>query len=317
MSTWLTSVVSKLTGILASKPPSAHVCVFGKHPGWNDHIDDLGLDSESLVATKQDLYIHGIGGVIDSGKWEALPPDDQALGFRHVFLWKDATNLIFGRMWDSSDGKGRKKYPMVVCVHLSSRSVPGIPDAIPLLDELEAACKKATSAEEVQSIVRAAREKAQGLLTAPAVLPPKRPEFAARIGLSAEAESTVRVAYAAESYLGWMRNGPTAVIDLKLSQSKLQPQHIRVPSDPKEPSSSLAFWQAYFQTLLPDTVPQFYLCSLDAPWLDLIAGPLTSRHLSCIKGGEKSVPPADAIPFNISDADREGSRGRWAAFVAA
>ncbi len=317
MSSWLTSVVSKLSGMLASKPPSSHVCVFGKHPGWNDHIDDLGLDSEPLVAAKQELYVHGIGGVVDSGKWENPPPDDQVLGFRHLFLWKDATNLIFGRLWDSRDGKNRTKYPMVVCVHLSNRTTPGIPDPMPLLDELELACRKAATAEEVHQIVAAARPKAAALLQAPAAQGLHKPEFAEQIGLGRDAEATLRVAYSAESGLGWMRNGPTAAIDLKLTQSKIQAQHIRVPADAQRPLASLLFWQTYFEKVLPDTVPQFYLVSLDAPWLDLIAGPLTARHLACIRGGEKSFPPANSIPFNIADADQETARKKWAAFLEA
>jgi hypothetical protein len=315
MSSWLTSVVSKLTGMLASKPPSAHVCVFGKHPGWNDHIDDLGLDSEPLVAAKQELYVHGIGGVIDSGKWENPPPDDQVLGFRHVFLWRDATNLIFGRLWDSRDGKNRTKYPMVVCVHLANRTKPGIPDPMPLLDELELACRKAATAEDVHSIVAGARAKAAALLEAPAAQPLHKPEFAQQIGMGSEGEASTRVAYAAESSLGWMRNGPSAAIDLKLAQSKIQPQHIRFPADAQRPFASILFWQSFFQKTLPDTVPQFYLVSLDAPWLDLIVGPLTARHLACIRGGEKSFPPANSIPFNITDADQEAARKRWAAFL--
>ena len=315
MSTWLTSVVSKLTGMLASKPPSAHVGVFGKHPGWNDHIDDLGLDSEPLVAAKQYLYVHGIGGVVDSGKWENPPPEDPVIGFSHVFLWKDATNSILGKMWDSRDGKNRTKYPMIVCVHLSNRTTPGLPDTMPLLDELEVACKKTNSAEEVQSVIGNSRGRAAGLLNSPPIPPVNKAQFAEQIGLTRDAEATLRVVYASESYLGWMRTGPAAAIDLKLSDSKVQPQHIRVPSDQTQPLASILFWQSYFQTLLPDSVPQFYLAAVDAPWLDLIAGPLTARHLPCIRSGKKSMPPADSIPFELSDADREAARKKWAAFL--
>jgi hypothetical protein len=301
--------------MLASKPPSAHVCAFGKHPGWNDHIDDLGLDSEPLVAAKQYLYVHGIGGVIDSGKWENPPADEEVIGFRHVFLWRDATNAIFGKLWDSRDGKNRTKYPMVVCVHLSNRAAPGIPAVAPLLDELEASCKKTASAEDVQSLISGARARAAVLLDSPSIVPLNRAQFAEQIGLPPNAEPTLRLAYAAESYLGWMRNGPTAAIDMKLGQSKMQPQHIRVPSDPNRPVESIQFWQSYFQSILPDAVPQFYLAALDAPWLDLIAGPLTARHLPCIRSGAKSVPPAHTIPFELSDADRETARKRWATFL--
>jgi hypothetical protein len=267
------------------------------------------------VAAKQYLYVHGIGGVVDSGKWENPPPDDQVIGFEHVFLWRDATNSIVGKMWASRDGKNRTKYPMIVTVHLSNRSVPGMPDIMPILEELETGCKKTNSAEEVQALIAASRGRAAGLLDAPAVTPINRAQFAEEIGLTRESDATLRVVYAAESYLGWMRSGPTAAIDLKLSDSKMQPQHIRVPSNKEKPLASILFWQSYFQTLLPDSVPQFYLAALDAPWLDLIAGPLTPRHLPCIRSGGKAMPPANSIPFELSEADRETARKKWAAFL--
>jgi len=35
------------------------LAAFGKHPGWNDHMDDVGLETESLVAAKTRLYVDG------------------------------------------------------------------------------------------------------------------------------------------------------------------------------------------------------------------------------------------------------------------
>jgi len=45
------------------------VAAFGKHPAWDDHIDDIGLDMDTLIAAKRILYVQGIGGNIDSGSW--------------------------------------------------------------------------------------------------------------------------------------------------------------------------------------------------------------------------------------------------------
>jgi len=33
--------------------------VFGKHPGWDDHIDDIGLDTHVLIAVKRSTLAPG------------------------------------------------------------------------------------------------------------------------------------------------------------------------------------------------------------------------------------------------------------------
>lgn len=317
MASWLSSFTSKISDLLGSKTPSAHVGVFGKHLGWNDHIDDLGLDSEPLVAAKESLYVHGIGGVVDSGKWEAGSADDPLIPFHHVFLWNDLTNTLLGRMWDSSDGKGRTKYPMVVCVHLCARTSPGLPDVRSYLDDLEADCRKAATSDEVHRIVATARDRAAALLASPAPTNIAPSEFAKTLGLTATSEEACRIAYAVDSSFAGLKNGAAAEIDLKLSRSKVQPQHLRVPSDPAQPLESIVFWQNFMKAFLPESVPQFFLASLDAPWLDIIAGPLTPRHLACIRSGGKTMPIATEIPFYIPTTARENAQKLWAAYIGA
>ena len=68
--------------------PQIWLGAFGKHPGWDDHIDDIGLETESLLLAKQILYVEGIGGQIDSGEWERLEEAQRLREFKHVFLWK-------------------------------------------------------------------------------------------------------------------------------------------------------------------------------------------------------------------------------------
>ena len=36
------------------------VAAMGKHVGWNDHIDDFGITTESLALVKQMLYLSAI-----------------------------------------------------------------------------------------------------------------------------------------------------------------------------------------------------------------------------------------------------------------
>ena len=44
------------------------LAAFGKHPGWDDHMPGIGVDTELLAHLKQALYVRGIGKQIDSGK---------------------------------------------------------------------------------------------------------------------------------------------------------------------------------------------------------------------------------------------------------
>src|SRR5437762_8812249 len=124
----------------------AGLAAFGKHPGWDDHVEDLGLETESLNFAKLVLYVNGIGGQIDSGAWEKLDQVQQLPGFDHLFVWQRSGQVLLGRMWSSSDGKGRKRYPMVVCLHFMGIPLQwALKHALPVLAELEQECVKTTS----------------------------------------------------------------------------------------------------------------------------------------------------------------------------
>src|SRR5579862_6325420 len=89
---------SRFLGSGSKTAPALHLAAFGKHPGWNDHLDDLGLETDSLINAKRLLYLQGISQNIDSGAWEKLdsppnplPPHTPIAGrldlFRHHFFW--------------------------------------------------------------------------------------------------------------------------------------------------------------------------------------------------------------------------------------
>src|SRR5260221_2295195 len=127
---------------------------FGKHPGWDDHVEDLGLETESLNFAKTLLYVNGIGGQIDSGAWEKLDAGQQLAAVKHLFVRQRSGQILVGRLWSSSDGKCRKRYSMVVCFHFIGVTLGwALKQALPALAELEQECLKATSAEEVRGLL--------------------------------------------------------------------------------------------------------------------------------------------------------------------
>ena len=155
--------------------PEVHLAAFGKHPGWNDHIDDLGLETDRLVAVKRILYLEGIGAAIDSGAWDKLHESQRVEGFGHILVWRTGGDVIVARMWSSSDGKGRTKYPMIVCAQL--RGVPlqqALERVLPVLEGVQKACQETTSADAVRGIVGSARTQLRNLLAA---LPADAPEL--------------------------------------------------------------------------------------------------------------------------------------------
>ncbi len=227
----MAAFIKSLSRLLsAAKPaPQLHLAAFGKHPGWNDHTDDLGLDTDALVNAKRLLYVQGISQNIDSGAWDKIDaapasreisvpapasvvsaatdsvsatnaattetlastespatpsPTVVSAGrlelFRHDFLWhmpQPTPILLAGRLWSSSDGKGRDKYPMVLCSQLSDLSAQFAARVVlPFLAQVQERCVAATTANTVREIIDSERENLRaraGESTPPQPLSPK------------------------------------------------------------------------------------------------------------------------------------------------
>ena len=293
--------------LAARNAPRVHLGAFGKHPAWDDHVDDLGVDTEALLAARQYLYVQGIGGLIDAGAWESLPEGDALPAFKHVFLWVSGDDLLIGRLWSSSDGKGRTLYPMILCAQIERAiEAHALPWMLARLAAWETECRGTTSADEVRRIIH------EGSLSAQdeANRIPVPPEFSAtdfmdRIQLNADGEALPRIAYAVDAYLGAFAPGKVNRRELglhrKLGQAKLQPQHLRLPADATDTLASLQFWRTFLSPSLDPAVPLLFLAPLDQPWIDLIAGPLTTKHLICLRSAPSNVPLTSEVPFNITD----------------
>ncbi|HXC35659.1 MAG TPA: hypothetical protein VNV43_07270, partial [Candidatus Acidoferrales bacterium] len=104
--------VGRPSGVSVS---NLYLAAFGKHPGWEDHIPGIGVDTEALAALKQSLYFDAIRGQIDSGAWEKMEQIKRLEGFDHSFLWLRPGMTLMGLMWSSTDRVGRAKYPMILC----------------------------------------------------------------------------------------------------------------------------------------------------------------------------------------------------------
>jgi hypothetical protein len=153
------SLIARLrdsTGVM-HVPSSPTVGVFGKHPGWPDHLA-LPLRSAALREFRQFLYNTGIRAVIERGIWGELEISGQAIPFGHSFLSGAGRSWIVGRLWTSADQIGRREYPMVACVHFAqARAADALAMAGPVLERLEAACRNANTSEQVLAAIEKAR----------------------------------------------------------------------------------------------------------------------------------------------------------------
>jgi formylglycine-generating enzyme required for sulfatase activity len=291
------------------------LAAFGKHPGWDDHVEDLGLETEALNVAKLVLYVNGIGGQIDSGAWEKLDSAQQLPGFKHVLVWQRSGQILVGRMWSSSDGKGRKRYPMVVCLHFAGVPLAwALKHALPALTELETGCTATTSAEEVRSLLarkRATLREALQSADGKGEYAPVMPEALHRIlnpADPARVEGFLRVLYQIQSQLVGFAPG---VFNLRASPASLRVQQIRVPALGNSPEETLLFWTRFFQVYVDSTVPLLLALPIEANWLDVTAGEPESHELFCLRATPRAVPMVSEVPYKLE----EGFSSKGTAFL--
>lgn len=283
------------------KRPREIFGIFGKHPGWNDHIEDLPLPTESMATAKQLLYVQGIGSQISSGAWARLAEPARLADFDHVFLWVRGSQFLAGRMWASRDGKRRTHFPMIAVVQGINVAREAALDLIlAQLEKVAAGCRAAHSADEVRGVIAGT---ATGSGTGPASDEPSAPT-----SLAVARDSARKAAGDFHENL---------------------PACTRLPADPGDLSRSLRFWARVCTGLAPAQVPLLFLAPLGETWIDVLAGEPAPENFFCLRAGLEALPiagaPAAQGPVGDLDADEvikavsdgrgpEGERGwisRW------
>lgn len=299
---------------------------FGKHPGWSDHIEDIGLDTDALLAARQFLYVQGIGGAIDSGVWDSLPAEQALPEFGHRFAWFGGDDCLVGRFWASRDGKGRARYPMVTCAHAAGMPARLVLDcAEPVLEQLERDCRATESAACVESLLQSARNCLRAALEArTASQPPplySRQATANRLGLSADNDRFLRTAYTVQNQLAAYTRAPKLSpellkISMKLAGSAILSQHLRLPAGETTFGECALFWKDLVSCIVGKPAPFLCIQPSGRPWLDLILGAPGPKHLFCLKASEVSLPCADQIPYTLSPEFRADAGCIFNSFLA-
>lgn len=278
----------------------------GKHPGWDDHIADQGLETEFLVRVRRLLYVEGIGGNIDAGSWEELSAEDRSPGFDHVFLWRAPDGLMIGRMWSSSDGKGRTRYPMIVCAQTRGLSCDWVVGpCLARLEQLAEQCRQSSSAGAVITAVDEARadlrrQSASAPEASRQPLPP--PAALATIAdgcaVGREQDALVRVVYQLErefsSFL-MLEDGS----DTRSRTVDVRPRHMRVPACESDMAHACALWLRFLLERVDAVAPILLFGRVGAGHVDVVVGEPGRAQVFHLQASAKRTPLTTAIPYNI------------------
>ena len=311
-----------------------HVAAFGKHPGWDDHIEEIGLDCDALVRAKRVLYSDGIAGNIDSGSWEKLADEQRLPTFAHHWYWKLGQDLVVGRMWSSRDGKGRTKYPMVVCAMIDGASPAWAIERIHRrLAVIEESCVGTQSAEVVRLAIGEARraledeaalESAQPstplvseaeLLKRLVQIPELNlPEQSAGVGGGGGGEPATGVGLARILYEMDREMGPYLMrVNRKSTTSgPIHAQHIRVPKGTMSSAEAARAWMAMMGQMLAASSPLMLIEPREQPFMDVIVGDPKPAQLFAVRAGLKGLPLTSSVPYTIDPAFMATTQSRVA-----
>ncbi len=316
----LQRLLGRQGGGSASSGRAVWLGAFGKHPGWDDHAEDIGLETPGLVEVKRAMYVAGIGGNIDTGAWSKL--GEKALpGFDHDFVWSQGRTSFAGRLWASTDAKGRSRYPMVVAGEF--REMPSrviARQAWGAFDEAETGCKRATTPAGVRAAMDAARSALLASVSGWPLTAPPVGDPLVRLAASAAswggAEGLARVLYQIETDLrGFGAGSGDTKRTVNLENAG---RHLRLPCiEPDRPGEDFAVWLELLESRFTGLRPSVLLLRpRNGAWMDVVVGTVQPVSFYCLLAGREAMPPAQEIPYELDMGLLTRARALLAASVS-
>lgn len=294
----------------SSESPRLIAAAFGKHPGWDDHMDDIGLQTPALVALKRILYVEGIGKNIDNGKWAELESRQSAVEFGHTLVsWRD-NDIIAGRLWPSRDGRGRTSYPMVVCVH--GRHVPlrwMYDVAVPRLASVETECRNNATAGDVRTCLTACQGELLATLDTAGSLEQEPREHADPIArfmddpaLGPDREGLIRILYHIDREI-------SGGLASRAGRGRYEHSvHARVPASSDRVAEASILWTRLLLGEYGRHTGVLMIIPERGTWLDIILGEPSPSQLYCLRASLEALPLTNTVPYKISDEFAERVR---------
>jgi len=327
------------------------VVAFGKHPAWDDHIEDIGLTSATLVNCKRQLYSEGIAGNIDSGAWENLAAENRLEGFDHWFYWRTVDGWLMGRMRSSTDGKGRSAYPMIVAGMMggvvsdsgtndtSERTAKGVSfrlateHVMPAVDRLSTSCAAIRTRDEVRSSVAECKSELSAIaarMSEPVTAigggqSPSDQQLLAELvrdpAFDIEGKKGLglqRILYEMDRELTAFKPSASRT-RIGNSGNSIPPQHLRVPRCLSGVRGVRA-WAALLRQELSGSASVLIADRVGTDYLDLIVGEPSAKVLFCLRASAAALSPASLVPYSIpesSAAEANEKMTAWARGVSA
>lgn len=239
-------------------------------------------------------------------------------GFLHTFLYRAASgDVVAGRLWSSSDGKGRTKYPMVVAAHVTGASIEWIvSNVFPELEQLQKRCQAAADAAQVIGAVdqsRAALRQSLASVQMAGAAELTIPggmlrEVSAGPELGPERAGLFRALYQLEREASGFVMPPPGTRDSKSSTFSLRAHQLRMPRAARADAESILLWSRVMLSVLDPGAPLMLIAPVDHPWTDVIVGEPTGTEMYCIRAALKSVPLTSEIPYTLDETFLQRAR---------
>jgi hypothetical protein len=286
---------------------SVSVAAFGKHPAWDDHMEDIGLDTDVLADLKNVLYLEGISRNVDKGAWGKDKDQPSPRGYGHEFLWTKGSEIVAGRLWPSRDGKGRSEYPMVLCAHCSGLPLKFATEkAFPLLERAESLCTETDSADKIREVVTNSRLQLAQLAESNlritglhADYDRASSELAAQFTAQTGSEGFVRILYRMDRDGVGICQAPGRTVFVE------QRTYTRVPASPDLHRRTASLWTQFIIGRLGPTATVLVLMPLGEPWMDIIVGEFASKELYCLRASLEVIPLDSDVAYEIDAAFRQ------------
>lgn len=297
------------------REPCARLCLFGKHPGWADHLDDLGLTTQRLVELRRRLYSEGIATNIDSGAWERLGAGRAQASFDHDLVWRFGPDeYVLARLIASRDARGRDKYPLVGAAHAVSVSPRRlIAEGIGVLADLLDQARATDDASSVRAIFERAASSVQARWLAAGQAPG---EERGAGGL----DPALLGALAADDVL----NDPSSPALARVAHQVVaetrriagnadRSVQVRVPAlTNAERGRSAWAWLAGVRELLApelrDRLPLLAIESTRERVVDVIIGRVSAGELVCLRATRAAMPCTTDVPYSLDPALEASTR---------
>jgi hypothetical protein len=272
-----------------------HLAAFGKHPAWDDHIDDLGLNTESLVLAKKLLYSQGIATQLASGAWDQIERSGNAIEFNHRFCWSRQNQAITGAVWASTDRKGRTRFPMIICGQVGVEGPRAVDLLLNLIDEFGVLSRSAKTQEQFRELY----SRVYGELYQKAS---QLPAIHSTFQLTESEQTSILPSLVAISA------GIRAKRDRLANGS-----HFRLTSTLSRPRDTLCLWTSYLAAQgLTSAPPLLAIATNRKNWVDLIIGEPVENDFFCLRANATALPPTW---LSVAETDRERLESAARAFL--